>query len=515
MGLAASHARLCMLTRRKADVEGRLMHIANSKMRLAHDSQKISEEYNRALNATTLTYNTGSKDVPLTYGLIMSPTTQCMLTNFNGAVVLDDAIWNALGSPTPGGALGDEKTFIANMAKVDSSTIDLDKLKTSTPSPGTGSTTNTTTATYSDSQVFGYLNKKYQTNGVAPMKDYFGHDQFYSVDGSTPSKATSNTACYCFWQGNSDQLDNHKSEIATSLKSTLGTIISDASEALSSTLGTTTKNLSTIISTAKAATEAYWVNQLMTNVIVDPTNDSEFGSTQKYANGTSNIFDNGVGGDNDSNKHELIIDPNQVIKMFLNFFDAACNGDLTSANSQDYYKTNPQTTELKKYFKSTPTTTARDNGGVDVSVTIPTTTDTSKTTPTVTPTTAVAYYYNLYEAIKDRGWVKDTNVDNQDYMQGKIQYGDYGIKQYQNGQWVELSTSSPDSPLNISDDTQTQKKAEAKYDAEKDKIKAKEAQLDVEQTNTDTERQAVVTDMDSVKKLIDKNMDAFKLFQQG
>jgi len=63
MGLAASQSRYCMLTSRKDDVEGSLLRVANKRLELSRDSERISHEYTDALNATKLTYNNGTKDV--------------------------------------------------------------------------------------------------------------------------------------------------------------------------------------------------------------------------------------------------------------------------------------------------------------------------------------------------------------------------------------------------------------------------------------------------------------------
>ena len=57
MGMDASQARLCMLTARKADVEYGMQSIAHKKMALSRDQVDLAEEYNRALNATTLVWS--------------------------------------------------------------------------------------------------------------------------------------------------------------------------------------------------------------------------------------------------------------------------------------------------------------------------------------------------------------------------------------------------------------------------------------------------------------------------
>lgn len=526
MGLAASHARLCMLTLRKSDVEGRLMHIANKKLSLARDSERISEEYNNGLNATLLTYNTGASDVPVTYNLLMSPTTQCMLTNANGAVVLDDSFCAALGI-TGGKAFGDKSQITTSAldfvnAKANTAYSDISQItglsgasSASTPGTQAPADTQTVSTSYNVKDVFKSL------IGKSPDADFWGKPITYSPDGSA-----SGGQPVCIWQGDVKEIDN-KGEILTYLSPTLDKIIDQASTAVQGTiknnLGTQSNSsittaLSNAVSIATKATENYYQNQAMTNIRVD--NSDSVSSTELLAKGSNQIFDNGTGGSGDQ-KHEVVIDPNQVVLTFLSYFNAACSGALNKSN-QDTYQMQMNTINMSRHAYSSDktqnanqTTSSAVTPGsvqnVDLKVT---NTSSSSSTKTVTPVSAAVYYYNLYQQICN-GWARDNNVDNQDYLQGMVQHGNYGIKQYQNGKWVDLSTSSPDSPLNVTDDTDAQKKAEAKYDAEKDKINFKEKLLDVEQNSADTERQAVTTEIDSVKKLIDKNMDAFKLFQQG
>ena len=67
MGLAASQARLLLLTARKSDLEYRAQMISQSKLRLAMETEGIARNYTKALNDTCLTFdkivdvNTGTK----------------------------------------------------------------------------------------------------------------------------------------------------------------------------------------------------------------------------------------------------------------------------------------------------------------------------------------------------------------------------------------------------------------------------------------------------------------------
>ena len=56
MGMAASQARLLSITTRLTNNEFRSQMVANSKMRLANETQAASDEYMEALNATKLQY---------------------------------------------------------------------------------------------------------------------------------------------------------------------------------------------------------------------------------------------------------------------------------------------------------------------------------------------------------------------------------------------------------------------------------------------------------------------------
>ena len=77
MGLAASQARLLTITARKADCEFESMKLSHEKIALSRDMERISDEYQNAMNKTKLIYDyygTGTSDMALTYGLLMTPS---------------------------------------------------------------------------------------------------------------------------------------------------------------------------------------------------------------------------------------------------------------------------------------------------------------------------------------------------------------------------------------------------------------------------------------------------------
>ena len=78
MGLAAGQARLLTITARKSDCEYESMRLSHQKIALARDLADLSNEYQNSLNQTKLIYDyygTGDTSTPLSYGLLMSPST--------------------------------------------------------------------------------------------------------------------------------------------------------------------------------------------------------------------------------------------------------------------------------------------------------------------------------------------------------------------------------------------------------------------------------------------------------
>lgn len=77
MGLSASQARLLTITARKSDCEFQSMTLSHQKIALSRDMERVSQEYQNALNNTKLVYDyygTLTSDMALSYGLLMTPS---------------------------------------------------------------------------------------------------------------------------------------------------------------------------------------------------------------------------------------------------------------------------------------------------------------------------------------------------------------------------------------------------------------------------------------------------------
>ncbi len=126
MGMAASQARLLSITSRLADNELRAQVINNSKMRLATESSRVSENYINALNSATMMFSNYDVDGNNLYQKL-SFNSLSAYSSYNNQYGLIDANGNILVSESDAAnfraANGDLNTFLANYGLVYGSTF--------------------------------------------------------------------------------------------------------------------------------------------------------------------------------------------------------------------------------------------------------------------------------------------------------------------------------------------------------------------------------------------------------
>jgi len=103
MGMSASQARLLSITARLNDVEYKSQSIANTKIRLADESERLAQDYAKSLNRqkyTYTTYQTGqAQKVDLTLGNLMQVGSKYRLVSSDGKVVLNSYEKGLLNGP--------------------------------------------------------------------------------------------------------------------------------------------------------------------------------------------------------------------------------------------------------------------------------------------------------------------------------------------------------------------------------------------------------------------------------
>lgn len=156
-----------------------------------------------------------------------------------------------------------------------------------------------------------------------------------------------------------------------------------------------------------------------------------------------------------------------------------------------------------------------DNNISTILNTIKNTTDKENNSP------ETKYYTNVFNEIKESGGCiapGDDNMNSNEWLTTQVTSGNVFLYEKGNGtnssDFTNVDWNSGDATLSMKDDTSGIAKAEAKYDAIMASIETKDKIFDLELKNIDTEHTATQTEVDSVKKVIDKNIERnFKMFQ--
>lgn len=496
MGLAASQARLLLLTARKDDVEGQLMTFANQKLSLGRKAADISTAYSNALNAQKLVWQADNgDDVDLTYNLLMKPNNtaeagQYIVTNTsNGKIMLDNSYINTLGI----GASGS----VGDISKSMSQTQFIEKMmgiKTSAPKPvqppKTHMVTITNPITYNDSDVYNYLDS--MNNSAAVNNSSFKSGG--TGGGPLDSDFSYNLSQFTFLNLNGENVGTAQSTFST-LASCIG---SDVCKALQKLTGMGSSSAQTAMQYAISQTESQFNGYFLSKT-------SNRASARSQVAGTNGIA---TGKDDDS----YSVDVNQVIGTLLTYFDQYCEQNYGGQNTSTvgYGSTSRSgggcvgvTTSTKEVVDTPTDTTPTSDASVD------------ENHNDVSDSYEHTFYANLYDSINYYGWQTSDNVGTEKYLQNMVLNGGITLKKLQHdGSWQALSSGDSDTPLSATTDTAGIAKAEAEYDSEKAKIDAKEQQIDLQMKNLDSERAACDTEIDSVQKIIDKNIErSFKMFQ--
>lgn len=136
MGMAASQGRFLQLTGRKHDIGCMLTRLSNDKVSLSREMQKISSNYQEALNTKTLKWsnNAGVSYVDLSYANMMRPSEMnqnvpYMISDNAGRIVLDSQYAKYAEMISPDGKAGGDwesnrSQILAELTGVDASTIE-------------------------------------------------------------------------------------------------------------------------------------------------------------------------------------------------------------------------------------------------------------------------------------------------------------------------------------------------------------------------------------------------------
>lgn len=132
------------------------------------------------------------------------------------------------------------------------------------------------------------------------------------------------------------------------------------------------------------------------------------------------------------------------------------------------------------------------------------------------------YYTNIFNQMQSNGYttIDQENMNDNDWLTTQLKAGNVFLVEYNKtggskgtGSWDQISYASGDSTLQMADDKTKIARAEADYNTQMASIQSKDKRFDLELKSIDTEHNAAQTEIESVKKVIDKNIEkSFKIF---
>lgn len=559
MGLASSQARLLMLTMRKNDIESQLMSVANQKISLSRESSQIAQKFQDSLTATKYVWNVDGSECDLSYSLFnpekMADSNFALGNALTGAVILGDDLCGTLGISESGtgtefSSQWNENAFLAKMITGNAgNTAEIVAAKTELEVADSNDNTEPIahfSTNYDDQDVYTYLEENctigtdtdpyyYSSVGAAVVVKYATDDLYEKGISGNPLDI-----CAPYAKPIGDLVAH-----ARTVADVVGGICEDTGESLEAVLKDNFGDedyaeIEDLIITA----QEYAKNMTIAHYAELASGGIKNGIVEGSENLAVN-FDGLVNeGDEDGND-EQFLDATQVVKMYLNYFDAACvdlndnNSIDESANTSAY--TNriddvtftqttssvPVTSNGYTYYVSVPTysysagsdVTRGSSGGIGKTCTTGVEEKAYSGNKSIT-NTKLYYYQALFEELATYGWetfAATGDLSEKETLQNKIANGDYVLLSYYESytSWEYISAESSTSPLSEIDDSEKIAEAEAEYDAEKAKIEYKEEILDLNSNRLDTERSEVTTEVDSVKNILKDHYEDLKMFANG
>lgn len=534
MGLSASQARLLTITGRKSDCEYESMRLSHQKLALSRDMNNVSAEYQDSINQTKLIYDfygNGSKEQQLSYNLLMSPSAlndyiPSPITDTSGRVVLNGGLARAAkaaGIPQEGldglPSSDQRNKFIQGMADngVISQKLANDLVLTKyNQGAGVGSAdlvnVNTAECSYtylksmlvdskfdfsdlvadaggsnldlyidgtrlddSDGRVTGNLSLADILNGNVSIRGTaWDNDQLRGKDGLYDWSVVDKVATCSFWPEMMNAIDSllntgdpYTQAALDYAKSKVNATI----ECLSSPDGADWSNAAYHDTNRKRSSSKImgWINK----------------STDKYIGFMSE--QNSGDGYNDGYGLNLT----NMCKAYLTYFAQYMEGISNSSFNVE------STVDKSTLIDDLPFTFTYVTG-IDVSG----------------DNLLVAGFYDaLFNQICTKGWTENEKVDDPEYLQGMLQNGAMYVSTMTDDGFYYQGNYATNTYIKEVTDEEAIAQAEAKYNREKQKLNYKENILDMKMKNLDTEISALTTEYDTVKSVIQKNIEkSFKRY---
>lgn len=474
MGMAASQVRLLQLTDRKNTIGRELEHLSLQKTSLSRDMQRVSKNYQDALNTKTLKWsnNSGVTYVDLSYANLMRPSSAngnkpYLITNANSQVVVDSKYEKYAEMISPNGAAGGDyqSNRVAILAAL------------------TGISSDALTNSVVTSDALDEATQK-----VNDLQD--------KVCEKKQNEPTSNDSIQKFWSHAGTVSAN---DIAK-LYSQKGTISLGSSS-------TASQNLQSLIN---------GIQNNMKNYLSDEDYEKFQSACKAYQDDTTGALTSenmdfsskpyGLSKDKDNFSVDVSTMLDSIIGAYKGSTKTSDTG-ITLYTTRDKTSSTWQTwnTEHQALVKELETAQAEQKVA----------TNTKNQVLTSSQESEIAFYDQLFTAIAENGWECNDSVEDNDYLNQMLQNNQYYIttmKSTENDDGKEIfeydsaAASNVDNIFTVND-SNVQNEAMVQYEYEKSIINEKESRVDQRMKNLETEQSAINEMIKGVEKVKSDNSE--------
>lgn len=546
MGLAASQARFLAITARKTDCELKSTQLAQDKLSVTNELTEATEQYQSALNATKLIWDTdgsGLNMYEVSYDLLMTPSALNMydpylVTDPSGRIALDArlaAAAIAAGIDPKGGTTASEagrEDFInalVTAGAITGSTGATILENAYSESAGVGGIPLDKTAAYavSNETLANYLSDEAYKLDIKDVLGNFGETEFatgkkggvnIAINGNAMSSVDSmkeltlgdllqNEYTFLASGGDNQGVAPGSQNCKEFMKAVFGCESSedilDLSLNTNSIFGKIATMLTNLLGIDDASLKAldFAYNKIMQsytnhNNVINAGKPGSTTSAYNDANAKANEYNAVVyTSDEDLNKKENAynaVNLTNLVNSFLTYYAQQLSSSdylVSRIDERSYYVTDD--VNYMYTLRNEEAVTEKDLLITD-------------------------FYNSLYNNICASGWTGAyaDYLGDEDYFQNALKNGQLFVSVLAtDGYYYQEVYNDNGYMVEVTDDDAIAQ-AELEFEIIKSKLNAKEEKLDIEMKNVDMEISSLTTEYDTVKNLISKNIEkVFTMFQ--
>ena len=500
MGMAASQVRLLQLTGRKNDIGRQLSSLSLQKMSLTREMNKVSKNYQNALNTKIFKWsnNSGVSYVDLSYATLMRPSdanqnTPYLLTNSSGRVVVDSQYQKYAEMISAEGKAGGDYESNRTSILSELTGISAEKIE--------GAQTTSANVETSAENV-NTLQEEVDELEAACTEEYSDTDFIKECFGSVSGFNYSSTET-----GESNIYDDFIDDLDDqSVQWRLSTNSADSKTRLQELLDQITTN----------------VSQYLKDDDLQAFNEAADATYQIYSDyidaaGVDCAHTCPLSIEQTNNSGNYCIGVNDFIECLLEQYRSAGGHCEQSSVSTDtyYYETVDRESEAYQAYEAKYAELQAAKSEYSSSV------DTDNQSLTSAEESAIAFYDQLFTAIAEKGWVYNADVSDTDYLNQMLQNNQYYITTMESStdkdgeEYYEYSSSiaSNFNKIYSVNDSSAQNKALAEYEYEKGIIDEKESRIDLKMEDLKTEQSSINEMIKSIESVRDDNIErSFSIF---